>query len=444
MKGGLVSMLYGAAAADQLGLLDGRRIVFHFVCDEETGSAAGSGRLREAGLIDPDAVAMLTAEPTGGVIWHACRGAITLRVRTSGREAHVGYVHQGVNAFEHMIRIAEPLTALSHELLEKRTSFPVESDEAAGSMLVVGGQAGSGAGFNAVPGSAWFSIDRRFNPEEELEEELDRLTGLIDEAADAAGATVDVEVLQQQPSGSTEQTHPAAQALARCIEAIEGAAPSFQLCPGCSTHAGTRSSASRPSPTAAGAWTSPTGPTSTSTRRRCAAAPPSTPCSPQSSNPRPPRPRARARRARRRGRVDAVGAHEGHHLAAGELLDAGDGVLTHGCLKLAPVVEDADLAARGREPALALGQRVFEENDHEVVADARPGARRPPAGVLRDQLPDGIGDGGGERATVLQTSIFGLGAHYRPLPRLPLGHTPRAGVGGRRRTAGARATAYRT
>ena len=37
-------------------------------------------------------------------------------------------------------------------------------------MLVVGGQAGAGAGFNVVPGSAWFSVDRRFNPEEELDE----------------------------------------------------------------------------------------------------------------------------------------------------------------------------------------------------------------------------------------------------------------------------------
>ena len=175
---------------------------------------------------------MLTAEPTGGVIWHACRGAITLRVQTSGREAHVGYVHQGVNAFEHMIRIAEPLTRLSHELLDKRTSFPVESEQAAGSMLVVGGQAGAGAGFNAVPGSAWFSIDRRFNPEEELEHELARLTGLINEAADAAGAEVAIEVLQEQPSGSTEQTHPAAEALARCVDAVEGAAPRFQMCPG--------------------------------------------------------------------------------------------------------------------------------------------------------------------------------------------------------------------
>ena len=232
MKGGLVSMLYGAAAALALGLLDGRRIIFHFVCDEETGSTTGSGHLREAGLIDPHAVAMLTAEPTGGVIWHACRGALTLRVQVSGREAHVGYVHEGVNAFEHMIGIAAPLAALSHRLLEKRTGFPAESEEAAGSMLVVGGQAGAGAGFNVVPGSAWFSIDRRFNPEEELDEELERLTGMIDEAAGASGAEVEIEVLQAQPSGSSSQDHPAARTLARCVEAVEGAAAPFQLCPG--------------------------------------------------------------------------------------------------------------------------------------------------------------------------------------------------------------------
>jgi acetylornithine deacetylase/succinyl-diaminopimelate desuccinylase-like protein len=232
MKGGLVSMLYGALAARELGLLDDHRIVLHFVCDEETGSVAGAGHLREADLIDPQAVAMVTAEPTGGVVWHACRGAITLRVQTTGREAHVGYVHQGINAFEHMIRIAAPLTALSHELLEQRTRFPVESEEAAGSMLVVGGQAGAGAGFNAVPGSAWFSVDRRFNPEEDLEQELARLTGMISEAADAAGATVDVDVLQAQPSGSTDQAHPTAQALAACVGAVEGAAPTFRMCPG--------------------------------------------------------------------------------------------------------------------------------------------------------------------------------------------------------------------
>jgi succinyl-diaminopimelate desuccinylase len=220
MKGGLVSMLYGAAAARELGLLGDGRIVLHLVCDEETGSSAGSGYLREAGLIDPGAAAMLVAEPTGGLIWHAWRGAITLRVQVAGREAHVGYVHEGVNAFERMIRIAEPLTRLSRELLEQ------------GSMLVVGGQAGAGAGFNVVPGSAWFSVDRRFNPEEDLDSELARLTGMITEAATAAGAEVDIDLLQKQPSGSTDDEHPAAQALASCVEEVEGASAEFQLCPG--------------------------------------------------------------------------------------------------------------------------------------------------------------------------------------------------------------------
>ena len=221
MKGGLVSMLYGAAAARELGGLDDRQVVLHLVCDEETGSAVGSGHLRDAGLIDPEAVAMLTAEPTGGVVWHASRGAITLRVEVSGREAHVGQADLGINAFDQMVRVAGPLADLSRELLETRRS-----------MLVVGGAAGAGANFNVVPGSAWFSVDRRFNPEEDLEEEVARLTRTIDEAATRIGANVTVDVLQRQPSAGTDAQHPAAVALSRCAETVEGEPARFELCPG--------------------------------------------------------------------------------------------------------------------------------------------------------------------------------------------------------------------
>ena len=221
MKGGLVSMLYAAAAARELGGLEGRRVVLHLVCDEETGSAVGSGHLRDAGLIDPAAVAMLTPEPTGGVVWHSSRGAITLRVEVSGREAHVGQADLGINAFDQMVRIAGPLADLSRELIETRRS-----------MLVVGGAAGAGANFNVVPGSAWFSADRRFNPDEDLDEELARLTGTIERAARAAGAEVAIEVLQCQPSGDTDPTHPAAQALSRCIAEVEGAPARLEVCPG--------------------------------------------------------------------------------------------------------------------------------------------------------------------------------------------------------------------
>jgi acetylornithine deacetylase/succinyl-diaminopimelate desuccinylase-like protein len=100
-------------------------------------------------------------------------------------------------------------------------------------MLVVGGAAGSGANFNAVPGSAWFSVDRRFNPEEDLDEEVDRLVTAIDRAAEETGAEVTVDVLQRQPSAQTAADHPSALALARCIAAVEGAEPRFEVCPGC-------------------------------------------------------------------------------------------------------------------------------------------------------------------------------------------------------------------
>jgi acetylornithine deacetylase/succinyl-diaminopimelate desuccinylase-like protein len=232
MKGGLVSMLYGASAARAAGLLGHGSIRLHFVCDEETGSTAGSGYLRGAGLIDPDALAMVTAEPTGGVVWHASRGAITLRVEVRGKEAHVGQAHLGVNAFEQMIRVAEPLGALAGDLLEQRTAFPMNTEAARGSMLVVGGSAGSGANFNAVPGSAWFSVDRRFNPEEDLDEEVARLTDTIASAAASVGAEVSVDILQREPSAATDESHPTSVTLARCIAQVVGAPPRFELCPG--------------------------------------------------------------------------------------------------------------------------------------------------------------------------------------------------------------------
>ena len=165
-------------------------------------------------------------------MWHANRGAITLRVGLGGREAHVGQAHLGVNAFEHMIRVAEPLGELAHDLLQRRTKFRMDSDDARGSMLVVGGSAEAGANFNAVPGSAWFSVDRRFNPEEDLDQEVARLTDTITEAAARVGADVTIDVLQSQPSSSTEETHPAAGTLARCVAEVEGGEPRFEMCPG--------------------------------------------------------------------------------------------------------------------------------------------------------------------------------------------------------------------
>jgi len=204
----------------------------HLVCDEETGSVVGAGHLRAAGLIDPDALAMVTAEPSGGAIWNAARGAVSVRVDIRGREAHVGQANLGVNAFQQMLHIARPVERYAAEMAGRHTGFPMDADDARGSMLVVGGLSASGSNFNVVPGSAFFTVDGRYNPEEDLEGELKRLTGLVEDAAREIGADVSVRTTQLQPSAETGRDHPAAVALARVAGDVEGAPARFEMCAG--------------------------------------------------------------------------------------------------------------------------------------------------------------------------------------------------------------------
>ncbi|MCP3798391.1 M20/M25/M40 family metallo-hydrolase [Allokutzneria sp. A3M-2-11 16] len=219
MKGGIVSMLYGAAAARDLGLLGDGRIVLHLVCDEETGSVTAAGHLREAKLIDPRALAMVTAEPSGGKIWNSARGALSLRVEVRGLEAHVGQADRGVNAFQHMLHIARPVENYAREMTAK------------GSRLVVGGLFGGGSNFNVVPGSAFFTVDGRYDPDEDLDRELDHLTAAVKEAAAEIGAKVSIEVTQRQPPAHTDASHSAATALAEVVAEVEGEAR-FEMCAG--------------------------------------------------------------------------------------------------------------------------------------------------------------------------------------------------------------------
>ncbi|HEU4948554.1 MAG TPA: ArgE/DapE family deacylase [Kribbella sp.] len=233
MKGGIVSMLYGAAAAKELGLLGDGRIVIHLVCDEETGSAVGSGYLRERNLIDPAALAMMTAEQSGGVIWNAAKGALSLRVDVHGRPIHVGQAHKGINSFLHMLKVAAPLEAYAQQMSERHTKYPVGDGEAPGTMVVIGGQSGGGSNFNVVPARTHFTVDGRFNPEEDIDAELERITATINDAARNAGAEVSIQVTQVAPPADTPPTDPAAKLLGDCVADVTGIPARYELCAGC-------------------------------------------------------------------------------------------------------------------------------------------------------------------------------------------------------------------
>ena len=231
MKSGLAAMIYAAKALQATGIKLNGCLGLVFVPDEETAGTRGSRYLQERGLLGKNAVGMLTPEPTGGVVWNANRGAITLKVTVKGKTAHVGRQHEGVNAFEGMLQVVGEVQKLKKEVEAHVTGFHVSSEPARHSILMIGGRSEAGTNFNVVPESAWFTIDRRINPDERLQEEKVRLLAVLD-AARSQGIELEVEILQEGESAGTPPGSPLEQILARNIQAVTGREAEIEMCPG--------------------------------------------------------------------------------------------------------------------------------------------------------------------------------------------------------------------
>jgi succinyl-diaminopimelate desuccinylase len=231
MKGGLVAMIYAVKAIKACEIDLNGRIGLSFVPDEETGGRRGSQYLLDQGLLGQQGIGMLTAEPTGGVIWNANRGAISLRITVKGKPAHVGLHYQGINAFEQMLVVAQALQDLKKEVASRKTACMIEPEAARTSILMMGGQSASGTNFNVVPATCTFTVDRRINPEEDLEEEKQRLLSVLEDVK-RSGVDLDIEIFQEARSCMVPEEDALAHALASSIRTITGKSPTFAMCPG--------------------------------------------------------------------------------------------------------------------------------------------------------------------------------------------------------------------
>ena len=229
MKGGLAVIVHAARRAAEAGA----RIGLVIVPDEETGGRLGAERLAELGRLDSGAAGAIVAEPTWGTIWHACRGAFTVRVFVRGRPAHVGLHYEGVNAFAAAIDVAVGLRELEHVLRERRSDleFSSTSDRASESIMLIGGVSGGGTNFNIVPSEFSFTVDRRPNPDENYEEAkrdlLDVLASFMER-----GVELDWEILQDAPSAVTPVGGDFVQTVAAAVNEVTGALPTVTCCPG--------------------------------------------------------------------------------------------------------------------------------------------------------------------------------------------------------------------
>src|ERR1700745_2759265 len=174
MKSGVAAMMHAAAAVRDEGLLKTGRIGIVLVPDEETAGRRGSRDLDARGLLGRDGIGMLTPEPTGGVIWNANRGAVSLRATMRGKAAHVGRQFEGVNAFGRALPAMVRLADIKKEVELRETQYNIAPAAARKSILMLGGRVEAGTNFNVTPEFCSFTIDRRLNPEEALEEKKPR------------------------------------------------------------------------------------------------------------------------------------------------------------------------------------------------------------------------------------------------------------------------------
>jgi succinyl-diaminopimelate desuccinylase len=224
MKSGLAAMIHAAAAARDEGLLTAGRVGIVLVPDEETAGPQGSRDLDARGLLGKDGIGMLTPEPTGGVIWNANRGAISLRATMRGKAAHVGRQFEGTNAFERSLPALVRLAEIKKEVELRATEQNIAPAAARNSILLLGGRVEAGTNFNVTPDFCSFTIDRRINPEEALDDELLRLRDVL--------GGFEVEVLQQELAASTSPGEQLGAMLSRNIAIVIGKEPAFEMCPG--------------------------------------------------------------------------------------------------------------------------------------------------------------------------------------------------------------------
>lgn len=224
MKGGLAAMIHAAAAVRDEELLGNGRIGIVLVPDEETAGPRGSRDLDARGLLGKDAVGMLTPEPTGGVIWNANRGAISMRATMRGKSAHVGRQFEGINAFERSLPGLARLADLKKEVEQRETRENIAPAAARKSILLIGGRVEAGTNFNVTPEFCSFTLDRRLNPEENFAEEKRRLHEALE--------GFEIEILQEEAAAATAADSRLGASLSRHVAHVVGKATSFELCPG--------------------------------------------------------------------------------------------------------------------------------------------------------------------------------------------------------------------
>jgi acetylornithine deacetylase/succinyl-diaminopimelate desuccinylase family protein len=198
MKSGIAACLGAVSALQRAGLQPNGRLLMHLVADEEALGTHGTRFLVENGYCEGVTEA-LVGEPSDMHLVTSERGALWLRIVTSGRSAHGSVPQLGVSAIQHMARVVEAVYGMRFRKLHETLGAPT----------VNVGTIHGGSKVNMVADHCEIEIDRRTLPGETNEEILGEfeavLAGLAaaDDEFKARIELIDGAEASQTPEGTT-------------------------------------------------------------------------------------------------------------------------------------------------------------------------------------------------------------------------------------------------
>lgn len=205
MKGGVAAFVT-ACIAEAEALRQGPGVLLLITAGEETGSDGARAMVAEGGLRRPGA--LVVAEPTANRPLAGHKGALWLKVVTTGVTAHGSMPERGVNAVVGAARVVEKLAAFG---------FNVVPHPVMGAATLNIGTIAGGMNINSVPDRAEIGVDIRSVAGLEHDALRANLTQFL---GDEAG----VEVLVDLPPVWTDPAHPWMRRVAEAVSAVTGEA----------------------------------------------------------------------------------------------------------------------------------------------------------------------------------------------------------------------------
>jgi succinyl-diaminopimelate desuccinylase len=224
MKGTIASMWTALDVMSQLGLEPVWDLDILLCTDEEIGVYPGLYHLALEGYVE---MPMLCLEGTQDpVLRLGSNGSLDTLITVRGRSAHSGRNYHGINALEETVPILVELLELKKRVEERRSELPLAPEPGAPSNLrpmfnidVMN----SGVKSNIVPGVASVIVNRRFIPEENVDDVKAEIQEAIDRGAERSRALeVEVQFVENYPSYYQSADHPGARRLVEAMKLVQG------------------------------------------------------------------------------------------------------------------------------------------------------------------------------------------------------------------------------